>query len=427
MSMGVTRINRYVFLLCRTTMVNTYRHEHTMALKPSYRMRGSGNWIAPRAGSYYRVYDDDMYYRGAGFRDWIRQAASTALKALIKFVVPHVKQSGPDLAKMLTKYAAGKASDYIKRTDKLGTSEGLITQALSDLPSVVKDIVQKQIDDRFEPLSQKVLAKLDERGGAASENREMMAQAAVLDAMPYIEEALEPLRRKLSLLTNFGSQVHEGKARDAHNSLEMLSGVLTSENPNGPLFALSQLVESMIVAVYQYLAKTGNLPPSMGGLGESCCRMCSQSNTMPANALLNARTQQYNDLGLNLGNNVNHLAAIMPGLGIYEIEPSPDRGGIVGLGAALLTALVPALVSSGVGLIGSAIEGSRGGFGLGDGTMLSILPELTKQMEEEFKRQSNSFLKKYKIPSGASINVPDRGVTHSTKSAKPPAKRQRLK
>jgi hypothetical protein len=358
-------------------MVNNYRREIVMAHKPGYRMRGSGTWIAPRAGSFYRSVDDDLYYRGAGFRDWIKNAASSAFSALIKFIVPHVKQAGPDLAQMMTKYAANKASDYIKRSDRLGAAEGLVSQALSDLPSVVKDLVQKQIDDKFEPLTERALEALRVRGGASRENREYMAEQSVLDAMPYIEQELEPLRAKLDLIHSFAEQLADGKARDAHGTLAKLSTVMTSENPNGALTPLAQLVETMITAVIQYLAKTNELPPSMARMTEACCRMCTQNTTMTMAPLIAQRMKEHHELGLDMGPQVSNLAAILPGMGTYEINPDEKRGGFVG---GLLMALLPALVSGGMSLIGRAVmpAGDRGG------ALMTMLPRIEQDMSDTF-------------------------------------------
>lgn len=330
-----------------------YRREYVMAHKPGYRMRGSGNWIAPRAGSYYRTHDEDMYYRGAGFRDWIKQAAMSAFSALIKYIVPHVKASGPDIAQMMTKYAASKAADYIKRTDKMGAAEGLVTQALSDLPGVVKDIVQKQVSERFEPLSEKVLASLKARGGNSIANREVMAEQAILDALPYIEEEIEPLRRKLALIERYGINLGEGRARDAHASLEKLSSVMMNENHKGALAPLGQLIETMILAVFQYLSKTNGVPSQLLKMSDSCCRISAQSNTMPFVPLLTNRLREFQDIGLDLGKGTPHMAALFPGLGTYEISPEESRGGF-GLGASLALAIIPALVSGGIDLIGRA-------------------------------------------------------------------------
>lgn len=362
-------------------MVNNYRRDIVMAHKPGYRMRGSGTWIAPRAGSYYRSVDDDLYYRGAGFRDWIKNAASSAFSALIKFIVPHVKQAGPDLAQMMTKYAANKASDYIKRSDRLGAAEGLISQALSDLPGVVKDLVQKQIDDKFEPLTEKALAALRVRGGASRENREYMAEQSVLDGMPYIEQELEPLRAKLNLIQSFTEQLGDGKARDAHGTLAKLSAVISGENPNGALTPLAQLVETMITAVIQYLAKTNELPPSMARMTEACCRMCTQNTTLSMAPLLAQRIKEHHELGLDMGPQVSNLAAILPGMGAYEISPDDKRGGFVG---GLLMALLPALVSGGMSLIGRAVMPS-GDRGSGTG-VLTVLPKLEQDMTDVFEQ-----------------------------------------
>ena len=336
-------------------MVNNYRREMVMVRKPGYRMRGAGTWIAPRAGSYYRTVDDDLYYRGAGFRDWIKQAASTAFQALVKFIVPHIKRSGPDVAQMMTKYAANKAADYIRRTEKLGPAEGLIAQALSDLPSVVKDIVRKQIDEKVEPLTEAALNALRSRGGASPENREVMAQQAILDALPYIEEELEPLREKLSLMQMFGEQFANGRTREANATMQQLSSVVADENYNGALTPIAQLVESMITAVVQFLTKTNGLPKGMERLTDSCCRMCSQNSTLPPTII--QKLKEHHELGMNMGPKVSHFAAILPGLGSFEIDPEDKRGGFAGI-TALLAGVLPALVSGGMSLIGNAI--SRG-------------------------------------------------------------------
>lgn len=362
--------------LCSGIMVNNYRRDIVMAHKPGYRMRGSGTWIAPRAGSMYRTVDDDLYYRGAGFRDWIKNAASTALSALIKFIVPHVKRAGPDMAQMMTKYAANKASDYIRRSDRLGAAEGLVSQALSDLPGVVKDLVQKQIDDRFEPLTQKALDALKARGGASNENREFMAEQTILDAMPYIEQELSTLRTKLALIQSFAGQIKDGKVRDAHSTLGKLSTVVSSENRNGALAPVAQLVESMITAVMQYLSKTGALSPAMASMTDACCRMCAQDTTVSMAPLLGQRMKEHRELGMELGPRISNLAAIMPGMGTFEINPDDKRGGFA---AGLIMALAPALVSGAMSLIGRAVipDADRG-----SGTLTDYWPSLDGNMHE---------------------------------------------
>lgn len=395
-------------------MVNNYRRDTVMARKPGYRMRGSGNWIAPRAGSYYRTLDDDMYYRGAGFRDWIKNAASTAYGALLKFIVPHIKQSGPDLAQMLTKYAANKATDYIKRSNKLGPAEGLVSQALSDLPGMVKDIVQKQLEDKFEPLAKKTLDELKARGGAASENREVMAQQAILDALPYIEEELEPLRTKLSLIQGFGEQMQEGRAREAHAMLEKLSNTVMEDNPHGSLTPVGQLVETMITAVLQYLSKTHGLPVGLERMADACCRMCSQNSTMAFTPVLNKRLQHYQELGVDMGPKMSHVAAILPGIGTYEIDPEEKRGGIFGVGSMML-GLLPSLVTGAVSLIGRAIDASNN---RGSGGPM----DLEKEMTEVFTALINK-----SVPAHKWLQTTNKRQSPAITGPKRGAKRQKLK
>jgi hypothetical protein len=407
-----------VVYLCSSIMVNAYRRD--MA-KPGYRMRGTGTWIAPRAGSYYNRIDDAMYYRGAGFRDWIKQAASTALRALIKFVVPHVKQSGPDVAQMLAKYAAQKAAAYVTRSEKLGPAQGMVSQALSDLPNVVKDLVQKQIDDKFEPLSERVLQNLQARGGAAPENRELMAQQTIVDAMPYIERELIPLREKLELIEMFGERMSSGKAREAHDALEKLSARVSSENTNAPLTPVRQLVESMITAVMQFLAKTNNLPTGMEHMADSCCRICSTNNTLTMSPVISRRLREFDELGLDMGPKIPQLTAIMPGLGAYEIPSDDTRGGFLGMAASLapmLMGIVPALVSGGMEMIGKLIPQSYTDRGSGR----EAWAETERQMANVFEGILNKHISQSTANHGSHLKRHTKTVT----SRKPSNKRQKV-
>jgi hypothetical protein len=257
-----------------------------------------------------------------------------------------------------------------------------VTQALSDLPGMVKDLVQKQLNDKFEPLTERALQALRSRGGASPENRELMAQQTILDALPYIEQELEPLREKLSLIQSFGDQIGNGMMRDAHSTLEKLSSVVTTENPNGALTPIAQLVESMITAVIQFLAKSNGLPTGMERMTNACCRMCSQNSTLSMAPIISQRLKEHHELGMNMGPNVSHLAAIMPGLGTYEIDPAEKRGGFIGIGSAILAAVLPALVSGSMSLIGKAITKNSDDRGSG---FLTSLPTLEKDMKAAFE------------------------------------------
>jgi hypothetical protein len=361
-----------------------------------------------------------MFYRGAGFRDWIKKAASTAFSTLVKFVVPHIKNSGPDLAQMMTRYAANKASDYIKRSDKLGPAQGLVAQALSDLPGMVKDLVQKQLNDKFEPLTERALQDLRSRGGASPENRELMAQQTILDALPYIEEELEPLREKLSLIELFGEQIGHGKMRDAHTTLEKLSAVVTTENPNGALTPIAQLIESMITAVIQFLAKSKGLSLGMERLADACCRMCSQNSTLSMAPMISQRLKEHQELGMNMGPKVSHMAAILPGLGSFEINSDDKRGGFIGLGT-LLAAVIPSLVSGGMSLIGKAM--SKESEYRGSGLISNVLPMLEKDMTDVYNDILSKMIADNSKHDQAAVKRELKAITGQTRAAK----RQKIK
>jgi hypothetical protein len=312
---------------------------------------------------------------------------------------------------MMTKYAANKAADYIKRSEKLGAAEGLVAQALSDLPSVVKDIVRKQIDEKVEPLSQAALQALKSRGGASPENREFMAQQVILDALPYIEQELEPLREKLALMQVFGEQFANGRTREANDTMQKLSSVASTENYNGALTPIAQLVETMITAVVQFLTKTKRLPKGLERMTDSCCRICAQNSSLPPT--ITQKLKEHHELGMNMGPKVSHFAALLPGLGSFEIDPEDNRGGFMGIGAILAAAL-PALVSGGMSLIGNAI--SRGSTDRGGADM-------EKEMFDVFDEILSKHIAQHTNHDQAAVKRQLKAIA----GTKQPAKRQKIK
>ena len=404
---------------------NSRRRDLVMGSHPGYRFRGTGNWIAPRAGSsYYKSMDDDMYYRGAGFKDWIKNAAKTAFNVLVKYVVPHVRESAPDLAKLMTNYAASKAADYVNRSERLGPAKGLISQALSDLPGVVKDIVKHQIENKFEPLTARLLQDLQERGGADVENRELMAQQAVIDAMPLIEEEILPLRLKLAMVENYGGHISNGNTRDAFSQLQHLSNILSKENSNGALGPLGLLLETMIVSVVQMLSKTNNMSPCIRGMCDSCSRMCSCDNTFsPIQNKVSSKIDMLRDLGLDLGR-ANTLAAFLPGLGSFEIVPDSNRGGFAVM--PLLAAALPALVSGGVDLISRAISYSTS---KGDQRGGAVLNKTVEELRDEMQGVFKDILQK--VDAQNKTGISNKSIVHKRTTPlggqKPSTKRLRIK
>ena len=384
---------------------------------PGYRLRGvrgMGQWLSPRAGSLYNVYDSDSYDpRGAGWIDNIKKAAIYAFAALKRFVLPHIVKSGPDIAKVLADYAAQKAANYISTTEQLGNSKGLITQALVDLPGVVQDIVSKQLQSRFEALPEDVITTLSESGGnvRGSGNRELMAMSTIIDAVPIIRQELDYLEDRFELIDKYGQLLKVGKTRDASEVAEAMLPLLSDDYENrSDIWPILQLVESMITTALE-CAERNKLIPTKHPLNEfiyasdNLCRCC-QSNSVKSVIDNRKKIQMYQKTP-----GAAAMTLLSPGMG--EFDFSNERGGLFGMGAAALASLlVPAIVGSipsMVTAVSDVVHTHRGGGSASDRA------ELEELMKDALHRFVNQHL------NGSGTNTKRTKAIHSA----PPLKRIR--
>lgn len=356
---------------------------------PGCRLRGHGSWLGPRAGSLYKRWDPEIYYRGAGFMDWLKNAAAMALRAIKRYIIPHIVKSGPDMAKLLTKYATNKAADYIDSSQRFGPAKGLIRQALNDLPSVVGDIVQSQINQRFEPLDKSALDSLKQQRASGPDNRQLMALYSMLDARPVIEQAMEPLMRKYNSIERYSHLLNDGRTRDAYEVLSRMGPMDSCRPEFKQLQSIIDLIESMITSNISHAEDTGMIPPSsalnqfLSGAVRVCENCCSVSD------LRNVVESRRNISALKKKPIFDAMHTISPGMGEFDL--ASNRGGFVGM-ASLGAMLIPALIGMLPGMVSSvsdAVATHTRGKGL---DIESIIPrsELQKILE---KALSDGFVK----------------------------------
>ncbi|MGL5745510.1 MAG: hypothetical protein ACRCXX_10215 [Cetobacterium sp.] len=277
--------------------------------------------------------------------DWIRKAASAAFSALKQFIIPHLQKSGPDLAKVLVSYASQKAADYVKQSEQLGTSKGLVTQALLDLPAVVQGIVAQQLKDRFEPLNPDTVIALKEAGGdtRGSGNRQLLALSSVVDAMPYIMEEVERLQNRFDIIDRYGQLLNSGRTRDAAEIADTLAPLLADDYENSSDIApIIRLVESMITSAIEWAEQEQMIPVDhpLSNFLSNTQKLCHCCNSIPVRKTLDDR------LKIKVHRKppgANALALLAPGFGEFDLQK--ERGGVFGA-AAIASLIIPALIGA---------------------------------------------------------------------------------
>lgn len=107
-------------------------------------LRGSGaQWLSRRAGR--QQYDGSVIgmSRGAGWRDNLRSFFAKAGAMIKRFILPKLKQYGPQVAEQMAKYALNEASAFAKRKNAPDRIQALVDQATADVPRVVADTLRR--------------------------------------------------------------------------------------------------------------------------------------------------------------------------------------------------------------------------------------------------------------------------------------------
>lgn len=321
-----------------------------------YHMRGAGPWLSPRAGKgLIRKWDNDFSgKRGSGFFQSLRSMLSAAWTAIKKFVVPYLQESGPDVAHTLAKYAANRAQDYVKSSNRFGPAQGLVTTALDDLPGVVAELVKKQLNDRHNPLGNAENEKLQSEGlRGQGANMPYLTMQALIDARPLIAKALSDTTKRFQLIEEYGDHFAKGEARNAFGKMKALTSIQDTVDDKSML-DLVHLVQSMINVSVQAAEQDGLITPGtpLCTFLESACQLVNHCHESPD-------TKQFIDERTlctlhKKGQLSKGICLLNPGAGDFTVDPS-ERGGF----SFLLGVLAP-LVGSVVNQVIETIRGSGG-------------------------------------------------------------------
>lgn len=321
-----------------------------------YHMRGAGPWLSPRAGKgLFRKWDNDFSgRRGSGFFQSLRSMLSAAWTAIKKFVVPYLQESGPDVAQTLAKYAANRAQDYVRSSNRFGPAQGLVTTALDDLPSVVAELVRKQLNDRHNPLGNAEKDKLVSEGlRGEGANMPYLTMQALLDARPLIAKALQDTSQRFQLIDEYGDHVAKGEARNAFAKMKALTSIQDRVDDKAML-DLVHLVQSMINVSVQAAEQDGLITPGtpLCTFLENACQLVNHCHESPdTKQFIDDRTlcTLHHKSPLSKG-----ICLLNPGGGDFTVDPG-ERGGF-----GFLVGVLAPLVGEAINQVIQTIRGSGG-------------------------------------------------------------------
>lgn len=328
--------------------------------------------MSPRAGI--KGYNPVYSFRGSGWGTSFIAFLRNAAKAFKDFVLPRLKQHGPDIAKAVASYAMNQGKQFLKSRTSSDV-QTVVDRVTEDLPQIVSDVVRRQTD---------------QRGSGPAYDDIVSLQNAVVAARPYIRDVLNTYllpkmnalvrlsKRNTNVMTNLNRLAVD---RDADIKQVMQ---LQTTMPEDALYIL-RITESIIVAVVAMLYEEKMLDKThpLYSLieGAMTALKATGSNWEMAQPL-----QQRRQL-FSIDNEpvaIQSLLQLMPGIGplqlterIQKKRSAPKRrGGIAPLVALAVPALatgIPALVSAVSDIVSHWTRGS------GDGVLLNRLDELASE------------------------------------------------